>query len=212
LTKGDFANEILKFLPQKCFCIEAAPVNHLDLINSIQKLNAFLGKEVYVPVLKALTSDQNEKYIECKDDKYWSDSCCYTDESKVLENKKSDSCVSTISFPALFQDYNINQVDLMKIDIEGSEFEIFLNENCFNLIKTKVNSIVAEFHLHYLRDIKGLSPEQAKKVLFDIIEKFETSGFEVILSAGRDQFGRRSNEFEILDNTCCIDFWAQRIR
>jgi FkbM family methyltransferase len=55
------------------------------------------------------------------------------------------STVDEISFKTLIESYNIEKIDFLKIDCEGGEYSIFIDENkdyLFNNVKT----IAAEFH------------------------------------------------------------------
>lgn len=48
-------------------------------------------------------------------------------ETKIpKEGEKSD--ITTVTIPQLIRENNLSQIDLLKIDIEGSEFELFKNQ------------------------------------------------------------------------------------
>ena len=51
-------------------------------------------------------------------------------------------------FSELIEDYSIEQIDFMKIDCEGGEYDIFTDENSEFL--QSVKKIVIEFHLDTL--------------------------------------------------------------
>lgn len=98
---------------------------------------------------------------------YTQDGFILFDESGLsFNNKISDKGdqVKAISINSLVENHGINQVDLMKIDIEGAE-ELLLKENTTWLEKTSV--IVIELH----------PPYETKDLKIDL-EKF---GFEIIL-------------------------------
>lgn len=209
-TKGDFAELIQKFSPKKCVSVEASPVNHRKLTECLTLLNQTIGEEIYFPVLKALTSKSNGEFINCMSDMYWSEGCCYTVEEKATDQiKQAGLIVETISLPKIFEDFSLTHVDFMKMDIEGSEFNILKDEDCFEKIKL-IDSFAIEFHLHYLREVLGLNPTDAVNSLLDIVKNLEAAGYTVILSAPRDVNGRKSENFELNENTYCIDMWATR--
>lgn len=56
------------------------------------------------------------------------------------------SCLSVncITLDEIFEEKNIKKCDLLKIDCEGSEYEIF--ENCHSNILNKVSKIICEYH------------------------------------------------------------------
>ena len=65
-----------------------------------------------------------------------------------------------ITFKNLIDDYNIDYIDFLKIDIEGGEYNVFTEEN-MDFLTTKVKVIVCEFevsnrgmrdHFVYFRD------------------------------------------------------------
>lgn len=57
------------------------------------------------------------------------------------------SNADTISFSDLIQQHRIHQIDFMKCDCEGGEYDIFTEEN-FEWISKNVKKIAGEWHLH----------------------------------------------------------------
>jgi hypothetical protein len=142
-------------------------------------------------------------------DKHWGDGCCYTVEG-ASPSDSSYSQTETISLPRLLEEQRLEKIDFMKMDIEGSEFAIFSNATCLEMITSRVEAMAVEFHLHYLRVVLGHSAPSAVDTLLTIIQGLETSGYDVILSHGRDARGHRTNSMNIDENTYCIDMWATR--
>lgn len=71
-----------------------------------------------------------------------------TDLKKIKElswGLYSEKNIPTYTFGELLEKYNINNIDFLKIDIEGSEYDIF-KEEYISILK-KIPKIVAEFHL-----------------------------------------------------------------
>jgi FkbM family methyltransferase len=69
---------------------------------------------------------------------------CENDFSYIFHDK-SYEC-KAITFKTLLNKLNINKIDFLKIDIEGSEYGLF-SEDCLNILKSNVKFLVAEFHL-----------------------------------------------------------------
>lgn len=69
---------------------------------------------------------------------------CENNFSYIFHDK-SYEC-KAITFKTLLNKLNINKIDFLKIDIEGSEYGLF-SEDCLNVLKSNVKFLVAEFHL-----------------------------------------------------------------
>jgi FkbM family methyltransferase len=87
----------------------------------------------------------------------------YSDYIKKLDAVES---VKTISLDDFILDNNIENIDFMKVDCEGSEHEIFLNTSILNLKKIKVISM--ELH-----DMRHCDFDH-----WDTISYLESSGFK----------------------------------
>lgn len=81
-------------------------------------------------------------------------------------NKKHGEIVETITLDQLFEEEKIEHVDLLKLDIEGSEFEV-LSHNSFKKVAPKIDAIIGEFHKW-----GGRNPHQ-------IYDALKMNGFEV---------------------------------
>ena len=79
---------------------------------------------------------------------------------------KSSEMVETITFDKLFEDEKIERVNLLKLDMEGTETEIFSSEG-FQKVADKIDTIIYETHKW-----SGRHPNQIKDAL-------KTNGFEV---------------------------------
>jgi FkbM family methyltransferase len=90
--------------------------------------------------------------------------------------------IETITIDEILDEFHINSIDILKIDIEGSEKEIF--ESCKNWIN-KTNSIIIELHE---RMKKGCNKSFYKKVKY----------FDKIASSGEDIYLSRDNYIKIL--------------
>lgn len=91
--------------------------------------------------------------------------------------------VGTITLDKFFEEYKLEHVDVMKVDIEGAEASLFAGEG-FEKVKDKIDCIIGEFH-----QWTGINPAQ-----------FET------------YFRDRDFTFKWLDKTSATLFVAERIK
>ena len=115
---------------------------------------------------------------------YPHDGFIFFDESGLSYNNKISETgdqVVAISLNFLLEKFGLNKVDLMKIDIEGSE-ELLLKENTEWLEKT--DGIVIELHKPY--DVNQLKKD-LEKFGFDIIEPTAENGLKNIFARKRNQ-------------------------
>lgn len=92
----------------------------------------------------------------------------------VWKDGKPEERVETITLDKLFENYKIEHVDLMKMDIEGSEVEV-LSHASFKKVADKIDTILVERHAW-----SGRHPNQ-------IVEALKNAGFTVEnIPAGAD--------------------------
>jgi hypothetical protein len=78
----------------------------------------------------------------------------------------------------IFNQHSLSKIDFAKIDIEGAEWDMFVNMD--NEDMKKVNKWAIEFHTGYFN--LGLTAENKLNKLWDflkILEKFSINGFDV---------------------------------
>lgn len=64
----------------------------------------------------------------------------------AIDDKSGEpEMVEAITLPKLFEDNNIEHVDIMKIDMEGSEFEV-ISHSTFSKVADKIDVVVGETH------------------------------------------------------------------
>lgn len=90
-----------------------------------------------------------------------------------LEEDKSD--VLAITLESLFLKYNIEEVDVMKIDIEGAEFDLIINTPDETL--AKINRIVLEFDKSFDGRFGKMIEKLAKQFGIDILGSPERGGY-----------------------------------
>lgn len=90
--------------------------------------------------------------------------------SSVFTQTNNKLNIDCYSFDTLFKKFNLNKIDLVKIDIEGGEFDIIdnLSEETFN----KIDTFLIEYHDFYFTD--GM-----EKVI-KLINKLNINGYEVM--------------------------------
>lgn len=104
-------------------------------------------------------------------------------KAEVNDNPESKEEVETITFDKLFEEYNIDHVDFLKLDVEGSECEILGSEG-FQKVSEKIDSLVTEYH-----DWSGRNPSHIDTTLRDLGYKVEPIPADAVLFGGK-----RSND------------------
>jgi len=80
----------------------------------------------------------------------------------VHDNSSKSEDVDTITIKDLFETHKIKHVDLMKLDIEGSEYEV-LSHTSFIEVAPRINTVVVERH-----QWSGRNPNQLKEALKNV--------------------------------------------
>ena len=208
-SKGDFATLIFEDMPSRVVCVEASPRHIPALKSCLQVLNERRGQVVYEVVDRALVGSRSGDVVECRGDLYWNPECAYVVPGKTTSDASLD-LARTMTFSDLVSETKLNKIDFMKMDIEGCEFDIMLNEEEFTKLSQKIDRCIFEMHLHYLRDVLGISPSDAISALRHVIDRLQVSGFDVMLSHGRDRHGRPLPFHDLTNDVYCIDLFAQR--
>jgi FkbM family methyltransferase len=88
-------------------------------------------------------------------------------EYNTVENNERFN-IKAVSLPKLFELSGFNEIDLLKIDVEGSELEIFESTSA-DFLKNSVKQITCEFH-------DFINPDDIPRIK-GIINKLENIGF-----------------------------------
>jgi FkbM family methyltransferase len=91
-----------------------------------------------------------------------------------LENE-SKAEVLAITMETLFSTYNIKEVDVMKIDIEGAEFDLIINTPAETL--AKINRLVLEFDKSFDGSFGRMIEKLAKQFGIEILGSPERGGY-----------------------------------
>lgn len=76
---------------------------------------------------------------------YHSDNVTMYSLKPEVSNKDEGESVETITFDKLFEDYKIDYVDFLKLDVEGVETEIICGEG-FEKVAPKIGAMMVEWH------------------------------------------------------------------
>jgi FkbM family methyltransferase len=154
--KGEFVNELGNFFKiKKAILVEANPTNFKMLHN----------KENYVLYNKAISNISNQTID------FYEDTNSPYNGSKVFNYFNGvKHQIETISLDDIIKENNITHIDILKIDIEGSEYDIMpkIKDETYSIIK----QITIEFH--------DFIDVELKLKTKNIIDKLELLGFSRI--------------------------------
>jgi FkbM family methyltransferase len=125
---GPFTFSILDNQPKHVYCFEPKPT----LFDTMKKN---IGHHNNVTLInKGINNVDGETEFKGL---YFSD---------VIETHGRTATADAITFDTFLKEYNVTQIDFMKIDCEGGEYDIFTPERV-SWIKQNVKKIVGEWHL-----------------------------------------------------------------
>ena len=170
--------EIEKILPEKVLLVEPVPHNVVEIKKNLNNLEGIKIEQVAL-------SDKNEtrNFYFVKNTsihklkKHWSSGIGSFNKQHLLDHKSKrfkieeedidKISIEAIRFKDLVDKYNINQIDKLLVDVEGSEFAI-LNDIDFSSINIK--KIIFEY-----KHFDGY--QTTGKKLEEILKKFEENGY-----------------------------------
>ena len=170
--------EIEKILPEKVLLVEPVPHNVVEIKKNLNNLEGIIIEQVAL-------SDKNEtrNFYFVKNTsihklkKHWSSGIGSFNKQHLLDHKSKrfkieeedidKISIEAIRFKDLVDKYNINQIDKLLVDVEGSEFAI-LNDIDLNSINIK--KIIFEY-----KHFDGY--QTTGKKLEEILKKFEENGY-----------------------------------
>jgi FkbM family methyltransferase len=95
--------------------------------------------------------------------------------SSIVDLEEDSSEVLAITLETLFSIYNIEEVDVMKIDIEGAEFDLIINTPAETL--AKINRLVLEFDKSFDGRFGQMIEKLSKQFGIDILGSPERGGY-----------------------------------
>jgi FkbM family methyltransferase len=170
--RGEFVNEMNNlFKIKKAVLVEANPTNFKTLEN----------KENYILYNKAI-SDKSGDTIE-----FYEDTNSPYNGSKFFNyfnGVKHE--ISTISLEDIIDENNLDYIDILKVDVEGSEYDIM--PNISDEVYSKIKQITIEFHDFIDVNLKVKTE--------NIINKLELLGFNRISKPIR--YMNNSDNYDVL--------------
>ena len=173
-------NELDKYTNEKVLLVEPVPHNVRAIKKNLKNYNNVIIEQV------TIRNDKGEKdfyYVKessiSKLKKHWASGIGSFDKQHILNHKSKrfqieEEDIESLKIPSLqFHDlikkYQINEIDKMIIDVEGSEYQILKD---MDLNSAKINSIVFEFK-HFDGHFK------TGEKLEEIIMKFERHNYKI---------------------------------
>ena len=170
--------EIEKILPEKVLLVEPVPHNVVEIKKNLNNLEGIIIEQVAL-------SDKNEtrNFYFVKNTsihklkKHWSSGIGSFNKQHLLDHKSKrfkieeedidKISIEAIRFKDLVDKYNINQIDKLLVDVEGSEFAIL---NDIDLNSVNIKKIIFEY-----KHFDGY--QTTGKKLEEILKKFEENGY-----------------------------------
>ena len=171
-------SEIEKILPEKVLLVEPVPHNVVEIKKNLNNLEGIIIEQFAL-------SDKNEtrNFYFVKNTsihklkKHWSSGIGSFNKQHLLDHKSKrfkiaeedidKISIETIRFKDLVDKYNINQIDKLLVDVEGSEFAIL---NDIDLSAINIKKIIFEY-----KHFDGY--QTTGKKLEEILKKFEENGY-----------------------------------
>ena len=171
-------SEIEKILPEKVLLVEPVPHNVVEIKKNLNNLEGIIIEQFAL-------SDKNEtrNFYFVKNTsihklkKHWSSGIGSFNKQHLLDHKSKrfkieeedidKISIEAIRFKDLVDKYNINQIDKLLVDVEGSEFVIL---NDIDLSSINIKKIIFEY-----KHFDGY--QTTGKKLEEILKKFEENGY-----------------------------------
>lgn len=145
----------------KIVAIEPEDSNYKQLIENIH-INDLTQK--IIPIKKALWINNTEKlmiYDGFRDGKNW---------AKSVKTSEEDGKTEPITLSTLLDIYSSEKIiDILKIDIEGSEYQLFKSNDFLEILTTSVRFLCIEIHEEFMNRIW----------YYDVLEKINFKSFDV---------------------------------
>lgn len=170
--KGEFIDELNNhYKIKKAILVEANPTNFNKLIN----------RENYILYNRLVSNKKNESIKFYEDPK-----SPYNGSNMFNYFNGIEHNIQSITIEELIQENNLDYIDILKIDIEGSEYDVMpsISEN----ILSKVRQITIEFHDFIDNNLKDKTE--------NIIKRMESFGFDRISKPIK--YMNNSNNYDVL--------------
>ncbi len=160
------------YYPESKFVVIEPDKENLMVLNKNLQANELFD---VIVLHKALWVSEDSLIIEnsFRDGREWS-----LTVNEIEHGRKYDKCrqIGGISLFSIIEEYNIAEIDLFKIDIEGAESSLFNNDRFINAVKRYVKRMVIEIHdefnirktiMQKMQDAGFLSTESGNVTFFE---------------------------------------------
>lgn len=167
---GFYKNFKRQFEYGKFIGIEANPINY-------EKIKGFNDDNTIMVNSAICSEDRTDKdisFVVATNDGTIG-SFVFDESSIALANPNNEIkrfTVPTIKISEIFEKYNLDKIDILKVDVEGAEWEVL--ESLDNSLLDKIGQISVEFH-----DFIDPSKKDRTK---EVVEKLKAYGFNAIVS------------------------------
>lgn len=138
---------------QKVYSIEPAQ-QHSDVLREMVKYNKIDDKVEVIQ--KALFFEEKKMVFN-----HNKNETMFSLHGAVADPSLEKEVVESVTLSKLFEQYKIDKVDFLKLDIEGSETEV-VGHSTFESVADKIQSMVVEYH-----NWSGFNPSQLVTTLSD---------------------------------------------
>lgn len=153
---------------KKIYALEPAKEHYDNLVKNIEYNEM---TDIVVPIKKAVSN------VNGKTTLYHNNNRTMFNLTKGIAGDTGEKEeVDVITLDKLFDEYKIDHVDLMKLDVEGEEFKILAGKE-FDKVMPKIDSMMVEFHAW-----SGVSLSQCYAMLKDRgykLSKLEGDAFNI---------------------------------
>ncbi len=158
----EFSSYLIDHFGLNCFCVDPTKKHELPIQKKVEQYN---GKLVYFQ--NALCAENcTIQFNETLDNESGS---ILSDHTNVLHDRLNQYAVEGIDLNTLFSKVNSKEIALLKIDIEGAEYELF--DKVDERVLKKCKQIFVEFHHASVKSYK-------KRDTLAVVKKVKMMGFE----------------------------------
>ena len=173
VCQGDFINELHHHTNPEKFKIIGFEASSLNSANMPAEFKGVSDVKIYNKILVGENSNPYEKFIEYEDLPEWGNMTGLYDPFAIERGKKrKETIVETITLKKIFDLYKLEQIDYLKLDIEGAEFDLV--ETMTFEVAEKIKQLSME--VHYIRDLND--PDLLLRLINGLSNKLVALGFE----------------------------------
>lgn len=157
---GVFAKKA-SFYFENVYCFEANCFTFYSLINYLYNIEKIYNAKLYNLAVSNSSGNILKINSQISNDIYISGN----NSIKVKENNLDYDKVISISLDDIYSLLEIDYIDYLKIDIEGSEYDVLMNKDL-----SRIGIITGE--IHFDCTIENMSYQEQKNMLLSYLEKF----------------------------------------